>query len=423
MATQTTLTPAPSLDGDVQPVVASKALLDQFSRPSFDSIGADDTTPAKPAADPTPEPAKPTAAPTPAPVADPAAPDPDKAKAAVADPAPPPAIPDLDSFKLSDKARPGTAAQFDGLKAAAKAREAKLQADIDALKAELEQAKKATGSIPEDVQKELAELRAHRDATAVEEDPIFDVKWGAPVKQAEDQVFGTLRGAGVAEETITQIKQVAAANGGLQNIDWDEIFKVYPGVRFAIYNHVGEYSKALDQRKKAAKEAQQNRDKWSETRAEALKQVLDGDLASQEADLKSQLDNAAVLRTDDPALKPVVEKVRQKALGALRTESKASLAAGMALAFYWKAIADSAANKLTTAEKNQPAELAAAKKQVADLSAQVAALEKDLTKYRGANPRPRLGAPNTVPVGKTFVASVKTPLAARLDAHLAGNSQ
>lgn len=400
----------------------SEKLIAQFSKPTFSELDA--APPVEtPAVTPTPPETPAAETPTPTPTPDPSAPSP-AAEAAVkpVEPAAPPAIPDLDSFKLSPQAKPTTAAQFDGLKAAAKAREAALTAELNKLKAELEQAKQSGSQIPEEVQRELAELRAHRDATAVEQDPVFEAKWGKTVNTSAERIFNTLKSHGAADETLTEIRKVAAEAGGLNFVDWDPIIAAFPAARYSIMAALGEYESAMTDRKRAAEEAKQNRDKWSSTRAEALQQLLEGDLAKHEEELVQRLNGMPVLQSKDPALKTVIDTVRSKATNALRGASKAELAAGMGLAFYWKSVADAAVAKVSAAEQNVPAELAAAKKQVADLTAQVAAAEKELTRYRGATPKPRVsGGPAAAPKA-SFVAQTRAPVSALLDQHLSNSN-
>lgn len=413
-------------DTELQAPKGADALLAKFGRAHvFDSLPNDEDATPRPGA--TVEPTTPVEEPEKPAVAEPAAAEPatpveGHSTLTPAAPATTP-LPELDSFKLSPQAKATTTAQFDGLKAAAKAREAALKTELEALRKQVEELKSA-GTLPDEVQKELAELRAHRDATAVETDPVFEAKWGTPLASAENKTFAALKSAGADDALIEEIKNVAKQHGGLAAVDWDPILAAYPKAKYSVLRHVADHSDAASERDRAAQEARANQQKWSETRKEALKTVIDGDQKQNEETLATMLDSFPVLKSEDPALKPVLQTVREKAHAALRGESRAGLAAGFALSHYWKAVADSAQAKLLAAEKNQPAALAEAKKQVASLTTEVATLTKELKTYRAATPRPR---PQVTPVlpqngGKaSVVGAINRPVSELLKQHLDGN--
>lgn len=416
-------------DTDLQAPKGAAALLAKFDRANvFDELPNDEDSPARPVATvepttPPEEPEKPNVTETPA--AEPAA-APVEGHVALTPTAPEATpLPELDSFKLSPQAKATTTAQFEGLKAAAKAREAALKTELEAVRKQLEEAKSA-GTLSEDVRKELEELRAHRDATAVETDPVFEAKWGTPLATAENKTFAALKSAGADDALIDEIRNVAKQHGGLAAVDWDPILAAYPKARYSVLRHVADHSDAASERDRAAQEARANQQKWSETRKEALKTVIEGDTKQNEEALATMLDSFPVLKSEDPALKPVLQTVREKALSALRGESRAGLAAGFALSHYWKAVADSAQAKLLAAEKNQPAALAEAKKQIAALTTENATMAKELKAYRGATPRPR---PQVTPVlpqngGKaSIVGAINRPVSELLNQHLGNNNQ
>ena len=415
--TSKTAAPATGPDTELQPTAASPALLAQFGRPAFEAI--DEPQPTTPSADAGDKPVEAEGGDKPAEGGDKPAEGGDKpAEGGDKPPGTPPALPSLDDIKLSPQAKPATTAAFDAVKAAARAREAALQRQIDELTQKLGEIEK-TPKLNEDVERELRELRAHRDATAVEGDPVFNAKWSKPIETAETKVFSALKSAGADADLLAEIQRVATQAGGLHQIDWDPILKAYPSARFQVTRHVGEYADAADEKRRAAEEAKANQQKWSETRQQALKEVIEGDLNKESEKLNALLDSFPVLQSKDPALKPVYDKVREKATGALRSEGKAELAAGMALSFYYKHLADTAATKLAEAEKNQPAELAAAKKQVAELTAAKTALEKELRAYRGATPRLTPRTAPAAPSEKPTTARFSAPVGALLDEHLA----
>lgn len=328
------------------------------------------------------------------------------------------AAPSMDDVKLPAYAKPNTAASFDALKSAAKAQLAEVQSKLDAATRELEELRANASKVDPAIEKELQELRAHRDATAVEEDPVFQARFAAPLQSAEETIYSRLRREGAPEDVISDIRKLAGTlDEGLLGIDWKSIYAAYPKSEVTVMRALADIDDVQQQKADALKLAKENKAKWAETRREALNDVLQGDHQKHEAELRKMFEQYPVFNPADDVGKTMAAKAKEKALGALKHESRAGLAVGFGLATFYKGLYEASLGRLNATTENQPAELAAAKKKVAELTTELTAANTALSKFRGATPKISglSKSPAVVRTAPAPVAEFKSPLSSRLD--------
>jgi len=129
-----------------------------------------------------------------------------------------PAADTLDGVSLPPYAKPATTAAFDKVKELARTELSKRDARIK----ELEEASTQPVSVdklPKEVADELAELRAFRESLSVEGDPVFEKKFGEPLKKLDESIFSKFREAGLGDKVIDGIKAV-----GLDELDYADLY-------------------------------------------------------------------------------------------------------------------------------------------------------------------------------------------------------
>lgn len=115
--------------------------------------------------------------------------------------------------KLRSDASPRTQETFANLKKIAQEREqtARTQAEavrkeLEIVKQELETVKKTSGVVPEDVKKELDELKAFRAQFAAEHDPEFNAKFDGRVNSNYDAIYQKLASHGLPQAEVDRLK-------------------------------------------------------------------------------------------------------------------------------------------------------------------------------------------------------------------------
>jgi hypothetical protein len=208
-------------------------------------------------------------APTPTPVApttDPAAP---AAPAAPVDPF----EQTLEGIKAGDRTHPNVIKGMDELRRISREEhKARTEAEIKFQEANTKlaeyEAKANTPSIPEDVKKELDELRGFRREVDLKLDPEFQKNYIQPVREAEGNIINILREAGLKDEHVKFIEdhggivamsrsnQVVDEDKGLTAQQWinDELLARTP--MFHRNRALGELTNALNTQDKANKELQ-----------------------------------------------------------------------------------------------------------------------------------------------------------------------
>ncbi len=97
------------------------------------------------------------------------------------------------------------------------------QQKIDALLKEKEEIEKKVGAVPEEVTKELEDLRQFRLMVELDGDPAFRAEYDAKVTSTEDQLLGFLKSHGLAENIIADIKK----DGVMNWPQWGELEKQF----------------------------------------------------------------------------------------------------------------------------------------------------------------------------------------------------
>jgi hypothetical protein len=124
----------------------------------------------------------------------------------------------LDGVSLPPYAKPATTEAFNKVKDTARA---ELQKRDERIK-ELEEASTqpvSADNLPKEVADELAELRAFRESLSVEGDPVFEKKFGEPLKKLDESIFSKFREAGLGDKVIDGIKAV-----GLDELDYADLY-------------------------------------------------------------------------------------------------------------------------------------------------------------------------------------------------------
>lgn len=122
--------------------------------------------------------------------------------------------------KLRADASDRTKSTFEDLKRTAREREAQARAEAEKFKKEAEEARRAAEEakklaeesakkgVPEDVEKELKELREFRATVDVEHNPEFNKKFDERRERNNSTIFETLQRNGLKPEVIEQVKKL-----------------------------------------------------------------------------------------------------------------------------------------------------------------------------------------------------------------------
>lgn len=118
----------------------------------------------------------------------------------------------FDNIKLRSDASPKTRETFDQLKKEARERVEKERAERERIQREYEEFKQkapADGKLPEDVEKELKELREFRATFDIERDPQFQQKFDTRKTQNFESVYGVLRQFELPESEVEVLKKMS----------------------------------------------------------------------------------------------------------------------------------------------------------------------------------------------------------------------
>lgn len=341
-------------------------------QPEAAASDADETEPAaeEPAAEPSAEePAKATAPQSRVPV-------PDETPAADEDPELKEAF---DKIKLRPDASQKTKDTFANLKEVSKARVQAARAEVAKLRAEqqkaveaarqaarqaaLEEAKKLT-AVPEDVQKELEELRTLRARTDVESDPAFKQRFDARQESNFETVYGLLKAHALPDSELKALKamsfaeRVEAITDLAGKLPASSKLKIEAKL-FENLNLDDEKAKALEEARSKATQIYAEREKLTKEQTEAAKQAKEQAV--------SQFKSHEVFKKIDvPVTTPPEEKKRLEAANAQAEKlqklydevvndetplAKAEAAFGLVLAHKYKADLDTTKAQLQAAKK------------------------------------------------------------------------
>lgn len=195
-----------------------------------------------------------------------------KPAAEAAKPATPPVDDKYDKIQLPPHSSAKASESFAALKkiakedlAAAHAQIADHQNKLTEATAELERLRKASTELPENVTKELTELRQFKVAHDVESDPSFQ-KFTTQIKSNEEAVYKKLMQAGYTEANIAKIKEL----GGIREVDWEPLMAKLPTTtKLFLQGVLVENEKLADSRETALAEAKANGQQFLAKRAEA----------------------------------------------------------------------------------------------------------------------------------------------------------
>lgn len=131
---------------------------------------------------------------------------------------------ELDKIELPAHSSPKAVDSFNALKKSARETQATLQTQLSErdtklaeATAELEKLRKVSGNVPEDVTKELEDLRKFRVAHDVESDPSF-AKFKGEIAANREAIYSKLKQVGYTDENIARIKEL----GGPESVLWDK---------------------------------------------------------------------------------------------------------------------------------------------------------------------------------------------------------
>lgn len=186
-------------------------------------------------------------------------------------PATPPATPPADLFAsvtLPPYAKPATSAAFQQVKDLAAAEIKKRDEELTKLRAQAT-APISADKLPKEVADELAELRKFRETTALENDPIFEQKYSAPLAEIDAAIYEKFSALGVPPKSIEDIK----AMGGPAALDLDDMYvkldaagKDTTGLKRFVEAKLVRREELLDEKSKAVKAAKENYGKFAEDR-------------------------------------------------------------------------------------------------------------------------------------------------------------
>lgn len=317
--------------------------------------------------------------------------------------------------QLGPHARPNTAATFATLKDRVARDLADRDAKLAAATAELEQLR-AKPAIDPSIESEMAELKAFRESVALEGDPIFDKKFNAPLAKTEEDILGKLKASGMSDEDIAQIKTI-----GVDKLDWNAVFAGLPGVKYFVERKLGEREALNEARTNALKEARGNLSKAVAQRAE-LETLRATEITGKATELFSGhtkelplLKKEVVLPTDTPERKAAAAE-RNKVIDAAVAEGRAILskldspegraeaAAIVSLAWTFRTERDALAKRLQGIGSEHKAAADELTKQVSKLTADLAAANEQLAKFRKSSGLPGTSASRPVaPAGNAAI--------------------
>lgn len=255
----------------------------------------------------------------------------------------------LDAVQLPPHARPKSAESFATVKTLAKEEVARVRAEAEKLRKEVEELRTKTGQIPEDLQKEIEELRAYRASLDIENAPEA-VQARETVKSVEQQVLDTLKENGLNDEGLAHIEKI----GGIQHVDWKAIFEKLPEqtvdfLKFKLAEHksklkdqaqtveklkskAGEFLKAREeQSKQAVEQTNQKRNEAAESIIQSLPFAK-----PQEIPADAKPEDRKRIEAQNKEVELFRARVQQ-ALGDTSPEMHATLAVSTALAFRYNA--------------------------------------------------------------------------------------
>jgi hypothetical protein len=281
----------------------------------------------------------------------------------------------LDGVKLRADASQKTKDTFANLKQlsaeglkAARAEVAKLRAEqakvIETAKqAALEEAKKLA-AVPEDVQKELEELRTLRARTDVESDPAFKQRFDAKQTTNFETVYGLLKAHALPDSELKALKamsfseRVEAITDLANKLPASSKLKIEAKL-FENLNLDDEKAKALEEARSKATQIYAEREKLTKEQTEAAKQAKEQAVSQ----FKS---HELFKKIDVPVSTPPEEKKRLEAANAQAEKlqklydevvndetplAKAEAAFGLVLAHKYKADLDTTKAQLQAAQK------------------------------------------------------------------------
>lgn len=153
---------------------------------------------------------------------------------------------DLDAITPPPGVSPRNLVNFDKLREVAKLHQQTAKR-VPELEAELERLR-TTAQVPEEIDKELKELRMFRKVFDAQNDPEFQAQFDGRVKSLDDDLFGILRKNGLPEEV-----EKAMRDAGLDKVDpkfWEE--QVLPNLSFVererVQKRLAERADVLDQK-------------------------------------------------------------------------------------------------------------------------------------------------------------------------------
>lgn len=255
----------------------------------------------------------------------------------------------------------------EGLKAA-RAEVARLKAEQqkvveEARKAALEEAAK-TAAVPEDVQKELEDLRRLRARVDVESDPKFKEQFDSKKEANYEEIYGVLAQFGLKPSELKVLRGLSEEHR-LENIT-EMAAKLPPGSRLKIEAKLFDNLNISDSRDKALKDAREAAQKLHAEKETLTKSELEAQTREREQAVAQFKANELFKKIEIPANTPGEERKRLEASNQFvdklqklfdetvadeRPFAKVEAAYGLVLAHKFKADADAANAKATALQK------------------------------------------------------------------------
>ncbi len=286
-------------------------------------------------------------------------------------PDPPSLAKALDDIQLPPHARASTASQFEKLRSLSRETIQKLEQQIREAKSTPPKVE-----VPKDIQQQLEELKAFREKAAAAGDPVFEEKFGVPLKAADEAIYERLRKEGATEENIENIRKL----GGIEKVDVDGLYRqISSGARRFIDAQILAKEQITEQRRKAEANANQfltqvAQEKQAEAKqreAEVLKFVQDRVSGSMDRLPQFQLkepppgaDPNTVKQLE--AYNSFVREIRTDAVKlaqSSRPEDRADMALAAASAVYYKVTTDGLRKTVSALQSD----LVSLRKQLSDI--------------------------------------------------------
>lgn len=235
---------------------------------------------------------------------------------------------EFDAIELPPHSKPKATESFEKVKVLAREKISAAEKERNELREKLSKAEAAVkGGLPDEVQKELEELRAFRQKMDVEADPSFKT-WDIEISSTTEAIYDKLKANGFTEEHIKRIKDL----GGPGEVDWDKIKDRIPdSVRRYLDTKIVNLEELAEKKVKAIAAAKKNASEFLATRqkeVEATSETFVKEATSKYEELVPKMEWLVEKTAAKDA--PPAEKAAIEAHNKLVKEAKEDAAAAIA---------------------------------------------------------------------------------------------